>query len=225
VFEQMLSEIPPRAEILEVGCGPAVMWRDNRRRIPRDWRVRLTDLMPGMIAEARAALGDDKRFQFDVMDVQELDLPDASTDAVIANHMLYHVPDLPLGLRQIRRVLRPDGKLLASTNSEDHMLRMKELISQYMGEASPFDGHMPFSLENGQSLLQSVFAHIEKRSAKGELRVTDAEAVARYVLSVQGAPQKITGEKLRELRELVVAEIRARGAYVITTEAGMFVAR
>src|SRR5438552_2816042 len=125
VFEQMLAGIPPRAEILEVGCGPAILWRDNRQRIPKDWRVRLTDLMPGMIGEARAAMGDDERFQFHVMDVQKLDLPDASADAVIANHMLYHVPAFPHGLREIRRVLRSEGKLLPSSHTEYHMLRMK----------------------------------------------------------------------------------------------------
>jgi hypothetical protein len=103
------------------------------------------------------------------------------------------------------------------------MLRMKELISEYMGEASPFDGDMPFSLENGQRLLQTVFPRVEKRSLKGELHVTEAEAIVRYVLSVQGAPQKVTGVKLQELRERVAAEIRVRGAYVIPTEAGMFV--
>ncbi len=36
---------------------------------------------------------------------------------VLANHMLYHVPDLDRALAEIRRVLKPTGVLIAATNS------------------------------------------------------------------------------------------------------------
>ena len=47
----------------------------------------------------------------EVADVQDLPFPDASFDAVIANHMLFHVEDRPRALGEIVRVLRPDGRL------------------------------------------------------------------------------------------------------------------
>jgi len=105
VFEQLIAEVPPRADILEIGCGPAAMWRRNLARVPREWRITLTDLMPGMIEEARGAVGDDQRFRIELMDAQKLDLADASIDAVVACHMLYHGPELPKALRECRRVL------------------------------------------------------------------------------------------------------------------------
>ena len=225
VFEQMLAEIPARAKILEIGCGPGSMWRNNLNRMPKGWRVRLTDLMSGMIAEARTALSQDNRFTFDIMDAQKLDLADGCVDAVVANHMLYHVPDLPRVLREIARVLKPGAKLFASTNSEHHMRRMKELIFEYLGDDSPIPSEIPFSLENGERQLQPFFEEIERRSLKGKLRVTEAQVIVRYILSVEGATQKIVGAKLQELHERVADEIRAKGAFVLSTDAGMFVAR
>ena len=50
---------------------------------------------------------------------------------------------------------------------------------------------------NGERLLRPVFARVARRSLNGEIRVTEADAVVRYVLSVQGAPEKIVGAKLR----------------------------
>ena len=42
-----------------------------------------------------------------VLDLQALPFPEACFDAVIANHMLYHVPDRPRALAEVQRVLKP----------------------------------------------------------------------------------------------------------------------
>jgi ubiquinone/menaquinone biosynthesis C-methylase UbiE len=223
VFDQVLAETPADADVLEVGCGPGGLWRHNLARVPKSWRVVMTDLMPGMIEEARAALSSECSLKFEVMDVQCLALPDARFDTVIANHMLYHVPDLPRGLREIRRVLRPGGKLIAATNSEAHMHRMKELAGEFMGGSSPLAGRMPFSLDNGEAILRTVFDHVTVRRTRDELRVTDSEAVVAYVMSIEGAKTIIVGEKLDTLRRRVAEEIVRNGTFSCYTEAGVFV--
>jgi ubiquinone/menaquinone biosynthesis C-methylase UbiE len=225
VFDQMLAEIPQAASVVEIGCGPGGLWRTNLPRVPTQWRVVLSDLTPGMVEEATAAAADDGRFSVRQMDAMKMALPDASVDAVIANHMLYHVPDLPASLREIRRVLKPEGKLLATTNSERHMLRMKELIFEFLGdEASPLLSHLPFSLENGEAQLRRVFSLVQMRCLSGELNVTDSEVIVQYVLSVQSDTVKITPEKLHQLRQRAENEISSRGHIRFETAAGMFIA-
>ena len=88
-------EVPPGGRVLELGCGPGALWVENIDRIPRDWDVILSDLSMGMIQEARHALGElRERFQFVVLDAETLPFDEGFFDSVIANHMLYHVPDL-----------------------------------------------------------------------------------------------------------------------------------
>jgi ubiquinone/menaquinone biosynthesis C-methylase UbiE len=45
----------PDSNVLELGCGPGLLWRANRDRIPDDWHITLSDFSPGMLQEARAA--------------------------------------------------------------------------------------------------------------------------------------------------------------------------
>jgi SAM-dependent methyltransferase len=70
------------------------------------------DLAPGMIELARTAGIENARFE--VMDIERLDLPDESFDAVICGHGFQFVPDLAVAMSEARRVLRSDGRLAAS---------------------------------------------------------------------------------------------------------------
>ncbi|HET7639881.1 MAG TPA: class I SAM-dependent methyltransferase, partial [Ktedonobacteraceae bacterium] len=51
VFDHLT--IPPDSRILELGCGPADLWRKNADRIPENWHITLSDFSPGMLQEAR----------------------------------------------------------------------------------------------------------------------------------------------------------------------------
>ena len=58
-------------------------------------------------------------------DIRDLPFEDESFDGVVANHMLYHVPDRPQALAEIRRVLRSAGRVFATTNGGDHLQEIK----------------------------------------------------------------------------------------------------
>ena len=108
--------------VLELGCGPAWMWQQNMSRIPASLRLLLSDSSPGMVDDTRQNLRDAKtEAGFAVIDAQALPLDAESFDLVIANHMLYHVADIRTALREIRRVLKVGGRLIASTIGKDHM--------------------------------------------------------------------------------------------------------
>ena len=120
VFDQLA--LPESARVLEVGCGPANLFGDNFARIPGGWDITLTDFSPGMLADAALNLGERRpRFKIAAADLQSLPFASDSFDAVIANHMLYHLPDRARGLAEARRVLAPGGRFYATTIGPGHM--------------------------------------------------------------------------------------------------------
>jgi len=103
VFDRL--GVRPGSAVLELGCGPAALWANNSDRLPRDGRIVLTDLSAGMLTAARQAVdGGVSIWRFATTDAQALPFRDRAFDLVVANHMLYHVPD-----RARRRVSRPEG--------------------------------------------------------------------------------------------------------------------
>jgi ubiquinone/menaquinone biosynthesis C-methylase UbiE len=90
-------------------------------------------------------------------DARRLPLPDRSVDAAMAMHMLYHVPDVPAAIRELRRIAKPGGTVLASTNSSAHLAEINELL--YSAASSQLDRPvraMPadsFTTQTGTAIL------------------------------------------------------------------------
>ena len=57
VFDSLLT-LPEDATVLELGCGPAYLWKENLGRIPSGWRITLSDLSSGMLDVAWRNLKD-----------------------------------------------------------------------------------------------------------------------------------------------------------------------
>lgn len=228
VFDQMVAALPPDARVLEIGCGPATLWRANMDRVPAGWEVTLSDFSAGMLDEARASLAESGRaFHFAEVDAQAIPYADASFDGVVANHMLYHVPDRDKALGEIRRVLKPNGTLFAATNGERHLVEFEELLRR--AETPEGWWRVPtatldFSLENGGEQLARHFSAVEPRPYDDALEVTETEPLVAYVLSTSTAG-RMTEERIARFRRVVEAEIAARGAVHISKETGLFVAR
>jgi ubiquinone/menaquinone biosynthesis C-methylase UbiE len=223
VFEQF--DLPAQACILEIGCGPAKLWQNNADRTPADWRILLTDFSLGMLRQAQTNLGDAaKGFQFAVANAGALPFDASIFDVVIANHMLYHVPDLNETLAEIKRVLKPAGMLYATTNGADHMHEMDAMIRDFDAGWQP-NWHLiqSFMLESSD-VLRRFFAQVEVRRQANSLHVTEAEPIAAYILS------SMRSNEMQVSRDALVAFIQRRidangGAIDITKSAGMLVAQ
>jgi SAM-dependent methyltransferase len=224
VFDQL--RLPAAGRILELGCGPAVLWRANRERIPHGWEITLSDFSPGMLEEARGALGPHaSRYHFREIDAQAIPYADGSFDGVIANHMLYHVPDRPRALGEIARVLKPGGVLYTATNGHGHLTKIGELVGSVDADALKIctagaDSIAGFTLENGTDQLRPFFAAVAMRHYKNELRVTEAEPLVEYILSTRVA-ELLTGKRT-QLTDLIQHELAAHGAITLTADTGMF---
>lgn len=225
-FEQL--ELPESARILELGCGPGGLWRENRERIPPAWDVVLTDFSPGMLEEARRNLdGLGRLSRFECVDAQAIPLADASCDAVLANHMLYHVLDRERAFAEIRRVLKPDGCLYAATNGARHLHELSELVRAALPSADTEQVSMyaaEFTLENGAAQLAPHFSDVRTIVYEDALRVTEVEPLIAYVLS---SPLKkgLGAEQIERLRGLVAQRMDERGYIYIGKALGVFRAR
>ena len=232
IFGQL--DLPPDARLLELGCGPGLLWTENLDRIPKGWTATLTDISAGMVREAEGRLGPDRRFRFLVADAQEIPSDAGTFDAVLANHMLYHVRDVSRALSEVARVLRPDGCLYAATNGAGHMRELGPM-RHALDPSHPPDAvtkePIAFSLENGRSQLSRLFSEVSLRRRAGALLVTEAEPLLEYLLSGATA-EAAAGEPAAEFRRRVSSlaarlerELDLHGAIRITTDPGLFVAR
>lgn len=222
VFDQF--GLPAHSRILELGCGPGRLWLDNLPRIPAGWDITLSDFSPGMLDEAKRNLvGSPHPFQCKVIDAQSIPFDDGQFDAVIANHMLYHVPDRQKALAEIQRVLKPGGRFYAATNGRAHLQEIEDLVHGFYPDAIKWREQMAqsFTLETGAEQLSRWFAHISLRRYEDGLVVTEAGPLVAYVLSgLFGA--SFSDAQSTQFRHYVEGEIAARGAIRITKDSGLF---
>ena len=161
---------------------------------------------------------------FVVSGAETIPIASDACHAVIANHMLYHVSQRGNALAEIRRVLKPDGVLMAATNGETHMHELHELIQRF-DAAYAMDDQIPrqFSLENGVGQLGEFFSDVSVIRKDNELVVTEADPLVAYILS--GLPTDIAADREAELRAFVADEMSQTGVIRITPVTGLLIAR
>ncbi len=227
VFEQL--EPRPRATILELGCGDGTLWERNADRIPEDWRITLSDVSSGMIDEALRRIGAERpQFKFLTADAQRIPFHEEQFDLVIANNLLYHVPDLPAAIREIHRVLKPGGLLYASTMSQAHLRELEQLAVSFDPGMHVLDDAIDrFHFGNGEERLFPVFQDVRLLRYEDRLIVTEAEALIDYVVSTpMNARLLLAGTVMEKFRKHVEHALQQnKGVIEMTKENGMFIGR
>lgn len=235
IFAQL--SLPKQARILEIGCGPASLWRENIESIDATWDITLGDLSEGMLEQAQHNLTDAAaNITFRQLDAQDLPFADASFDAIIANHMLYHVPDISKALAEIRRILKPTGHFYAATNGNAHMSELEDFISTTLANYLPAEKIEPatrfsFTLENGEGILSQAFETVSLQClADNALNVSEAQPLFAYICSMSrfmhGLEQLSEAEQealLSEMMATLEAKV-AREPFHISKATGIFTA-
>jgi ubiquinone/menaquinone biosynthesis C-methylase UbiE len=228
ILDQTRADLPFDARLLEIGGGHGRLWSENADRTPMGWRIALSDFSPGMITAAARdpRLGSLPGIDFACLDAQRLPFAPARFDAVFAHFMLYHVPDRALAFSEIRRVLKPGGRLYATTLGRDHLREIYELaerVDARVAERSREEWEISFRLDNGRDELKSSFPEIELRHFEDALEVTEVEPLYDYVRSLASADDW-DAEQVRRLRGEIETWLRREGVIHVRKEVGMFVA-
>jgi SAM-dependent methyltransferase len=221
-FFDTLIQLPVDAKILELGCGSAELWMNIADKIPANWDITLSDLSTGMLDAARRnLLASGRDFKFEQIDAQSIPCTDASFDAVIANHMLYHVPQRPKAIAEIKRILKVGGRLIATTIGDDHMKEMNSWLACASNHAQTGMFSQAFTLENGLEQLTPFFSDVDRSRYEDDLRVTVIEPVTAYIRSAIRAAD-LSEDGLGIVEKELAAILEKEGEIFITKDSGLF---
>lgn len=110
-----LAHLSPGEAVLDVGCGTGDLARAAYKRVGPTGLTAGIDASPQMIAHARQkATRAGMTIDFRVEPVEALSFADRTFDVVVSSLVFHHLPDAlkERGLAEIRRVLKPGGRLL-----------------------------------------------------------------------------------------------------------------
>ncbi len=178
--ELLLTRLPERPDILEIGCGAGIEPTPTFARIGRLTGI---DISRAQIDRARRAL---PRAELIHGDVTTAAFTEGSFDAVVALYSLTHVPgaDLPALLHRIAAWLRPEGILLATFGSGS---ADDDLVDDWLGVPMFFSGFDEATNERlvqeaGLTIVESrleVMHEAESEPGQGDLEVAFHWIVAR----------------------------------------------
>jgi SAM-dependent methyltransferase len=180
------TEAEKAETVADIGCGNGLYLAELARR-GRGGHLVGMDLSLGMLHAVRQRT---RRPALLAADAAALPLRDGSADLTLAMHMLYHVPEPELAVRELRRITR--GRLVVGLNGVDHHREMRELITAALASL----GHDPvplvsdrFNLDQGETLLRRMFTSVTRYDFPTRLVLPGPEPVAAYVRSLSVTSQ------------------------------------
>ena len=162
--------------VLDVACGTGVLAREAAGRVAAGGSITGLDRNEGMLAMARRIA---PAVEWKAGRAEQLPFPDAGFDAVVSQFGLMFFDDRAQALREMRRVLKPAGRLAVAVwdrleNSPGYAA-MAGLLERLFGRRIASELHAPFALGDPES-LRALFAE----AGLGEAKVATHAGTARF---------------------------------------------
>ena len=214
-------QIVPGARILELGCGTGNAWKDKLSLLEPNCSLILSDFSSGMLETAKETVGLDPRVDYQVIDIQNIPYQEASFDIVIANMMLYHVPDLHKGLSEVRRVLKPGGSFYCATYGERGIMQFINDTLHDLGIHG--EVYKTFTLQNGENILRNHFEEVIMCTRDDGLEIPNVNDFVDYVMSMSSlaGAENLKRDSLNHAFESKMVN----GILYIPKEYGMFICK
>jgi ubiquinone/menaquinone biosynthesis C-methylase UbiE len=208
-------------KVLELGCGTGDMWKGHEDLMSKCSKIILSDFSEGMLENAKTNIGSNANVEYQIIDIQNIPYDAESFDIVIANMMLYHVPDMARGLSEVRRVLKKHGAFYCATFGEHGIM---EFLSHTLNAYGVEDTvNKNFTLQNGKEILEPFFSDVQRLNYEDSLAVTEIDDLIGYIYSLSSMTTLSSVPK-EEIRE-VLAKHMENGVLRVPKEYGMFCCR
>ena len=207
-----LSGIGPGSDVLDIACGIGEPAITAAKLVGSEGRVTATDLADEMLALAqqRATELELDNMEFRQVDAEAIPYPDESFDAALCRWGLMFMPDKPAALGEMRRVLRPGGRLVAvvwGTPQQVPLLSMPMGVAREMmdvpvpppGAPGPFSMADPAQVE--QALGAAGFAQVKCESIDVIFAVASPEELVQFTMDVAAPVRALLDGKPESLRE------------------------
>jgi SAM-dependent methyltransferase len=151
-----LAAPQPGERVLDVACGPGVVARQAARHVSPTGQVTGLDINPGMLAMARS-LPAELPISWQESSALQMPFAEGTFDLVLCQQGVQFFGDRTAGLREMRRVLVPQGRLvLAVWGPLEHspgFAALATALQRHVSAAAAAAARSPFSLGNSAELL------------------------------------------------------------------------
>lgn len=131
----LLGEVHQGARVLDVGCGAGVDSIIAGLMVGPNGHIDGVDIVPEIIASAEKNLSLTKlnNVRFHTMTSEKLPFSDSAFDIIISNGVINLIPDKETSLKEIFRVLKPEGCLMLADQIAVGSIKidMKERIANW----------------------------------------------------------------------------------------------
>jgi ubiquinone/menaquinone biosynthesis C-methylase UbiE len=218
-----LYEFFDGCNVLELGCGNGSVWDNRIQDLPTQSKLTLSDISDGMIEIVKEKLKKYPNVSTDIIDIQNISYPDNTFDIIIANSMLYHIPNLEKAVSEVYRVLKPGGKFYATTIGTGGMNGyLHEKLKEFNPKIDAFRP-FPFNLQNGKEILSKDFPRVELYEHEDSLEIIETSDLVNWILSTT-LTSRFDKKELDGLDIFFERCKDSRGVIRIPKQAGMFAA-
>ncbi|MGH8084590.1 MAG: methyltransferase domain-containing protein [Lysobacter sp.] len=151
-----LAALRPGERVLDVACGTGIVARLASREVGSTGTVAGLDLNPGMLSVARSSTSPEASIEWYEANAESMPLPAGAFDVVFCQLGLQFMPDKLAALREMRRVLVDDGRLLlnAPGPAGPVFAILAEAIERHIGAEAAGFVRLVFSLDDASGLEQ-----------------------------------------------------------------------